>query len=146
MDGTIEVTLVTAIWREPRVFAGAFDVQELGNAASAHYTFRVETSGEEYRFTTLRGPGASGGEAITPLHPTAVEILTTALRGAVELLSEREQKRFEEGRTGESTPCTLDDFGFRVQFPFHPADEEVASAFAGMLGRRGSPAEQEKLS
>jgi hypothetical protein len=131
MEANIQVTLVTAIWKEPRVFAGVFEIAPAGEPPRARYGFRAEASDGEYRFTRLERLDALKA---TPTSTVALEALTFALDGAVNLLHARDLDRFKQGRGGPQPPCSLDDLGFSVRFPFAPADAEARAALAALLG------------
>lgn len=131
----IEVTLVTAIWREPRVFAGTFVVTPApASTVGTRYAFRAEASDRSYRFTDLRRIGSPEPAPFVSTDPLPMELLTHALDETVALLHERELRRLAEGRGPTSTePCSLEDLGFQVSFPVTPASPEVDRALDVLL-------------
>lgn len=134
MDATIEVTLITAIWKEPRIFGGVFEIASDAGSRSCQYAFRAEANEREYHFTELRRVDGSNLKPLDGfLASASFEILGFALDGTVELLHAREMMRFSQGGGQSAEPCSLGDLGFRVRFPFSPVDPQALNALNALL-------------
>jgi hypothetical protein len=137
-EATIRVMLITAIWRDPAVFSGWFDVDDGTGQRPLRYPFRAERSrrGEEaeLRFTRLKRQKVDFGGASSAVH----QALAFALERALELLEARTLQRFDQGRGVPGAPAELSDLGFEVSFPFRAEDEEASRVLEALTARPSS--------